>query len=242
MGGVKSLEKIKLSKEIWDYLLLCGITITTEYLPSKLNIIANRESREKVDSSERKLDPRVFQGLVQLMGNPVVDFFASRLNYQLPQYISWKPDPFSQGTDAMHQDWSQDYLYAFTRFCLISRILQKVRQERTPSMLITPTWHTQPWNPSLLQMSIETSAILPRKNSLLKDSLGKEHPLIINKTLRLAAWKISGRDYLCQGFWEQLPDLLLTQGEVHLQEIMNQLGESGLAGVLGDKLIQFRVI
>ena len=64
MGGVKSLEMIKLSKEIWDYLLSRGITITTEYLPSKLNIIADRESREKVDSSEWKLNPRVFQGLV----------------------------------------------------------------------------------------------------------------------------------------------------------------------------------
>ena len=142
----------------------------------------------------------------------------------------------------MHHDWSQDYLYAFPPFCLISRILQKVGQERTPSMLlITPTWHTQPWYPSLLQMSIETPVILPRINILLKDPLGK-HPLITNKTLRLAAWKSSGKDYLCQGFWEQLPVLLLTQGEVHLQEIMNRPGETGLAGVVGDKLIQFRVI
>ena len=91
-------------------------------------------------------------------------------------------------------------------------------------------------------MSIEALVILPRINSLLKDPLGKEHPLITNKTLRLAAWKISGRDYLWQGFWEQLPDLLLTEGEVHLQGIMNRPRESDLAGVVGDKLIQFRVI
>ena len=175
------------------------------------------------------------------MGNPVVDLFASRLNHQLPQYIAWRLDPFSQGTDVMHHDWSQDYLYAFPLFCLISRILQKVRQERTPSMsLTTPTSHTQPWCPSLLQMSVETPVILLRINSFLKDLLGKDHPLITNKTLRLVAWKMSGRDYLCQGFWEQLP--LLTQGKVHLQEIMNRSRESGLAGVVGDKLIEFCVI
>ena len=75
MGDVKSLEMIKLIKEIWDYVLSRGIPITTEYLPSKLNIIADRDSREKVDFSEWKLDPKVFQGLVQLMGNPVVDLF-----------------------------------------------------------------------------------------------------------------------------------------------------------------------
>ena len=119
------------------------------------------------------------------MGNPVVDLFASGLNHQLPQYIAWRPDPFGQGTDAMYRDWSQDYLYVFTLFCLISRILHKVGQERTPSMLlITPTWHTQPWYPSLLQMSIETPVILPRIKSLLKDRLRKEHPLSSMENLR----------------------------------------------------------
>ena len=55
-------------------------------------------------------------------------------------------------------------------------------------------------------------------NSLFKDPIGKRLPLITNKTLKLAAWKISGRDYLCQSFQEQLPVLLLTQGQFHLQE------------------------
>ena len=68
MGGATPLEMIKLSKEIRDYLLSHGITINTDHLPSKLNIIADRESREKVDSSEKKLYPKVFQRLVQLMG------------------------------------------------------------------------------------------------------------------------------------------------------------------------------
>ena len=77
MGGVKSLKMIKLSKEIWDYLLSRRITITTEYLPSKLNVIADREFREKVDFLEWKLDPKVFRELVQLMKNPVVALFAS---------------------------------------------------------------------------------------------------------------------------------------------------------------------
>ena len=201
MGGVKSLEMIKLIKEIWDFLSR-GIPITTEYLPSKLNIIADWESREKVDFSEWKLDPKVFQGLVQLMGNPVVDLLASRLNHQLPQYITWRPDPFSQGTNAMHQDWSQDYLCA-SPFLPYEQNFT-VGQERTPSMLlITPTWPTQPWYSSLLQMSLETPVIHPRISSLLKDPLWKEHPLITNKTtLRLVVWKISGRDYLCQGLRE----------------------------------------
>ena len=88
MGGPKSLKMIKLNKEISDYLLSRRITITTEYLSSKLNIIADMESREKIDSSEWKLDPKMFERLVQLIGNPVVELFVSRLNHQLPQYIA----------------------------------------------------------------------------------------------------------------------------------------------------------
>ena len=148
----------------------------------------------------------------------------------------------------MHQDCYQITCMPVPSFCLIRRILQKVEQERMPTMLsITPTWHTGPWFRSLPQISVETPVILPRINSLLKDPFGKEHPLITNKTQRwhgksLAAWKISGRDYLCKGFWDHLPDLLLTQEEAYLQDIMNRPGESGLAGVVGDKLIQICVI
>ena len=124
-------------------------------------------------------------------GEPSSRFACISTKPSITPVHRWRPDPFSQGTDAVNQDWSQDYLYAFPPFCLISRILQKARQERKPNMLlITPTWNTQPWYPSLLQVSIETPVILSRKNSLLKDPLGKEHPLITNKTLRLTAWKI----------------------------------------------------
>ena len=34
---------------------------------------------------------------------PKIDLFASRLSHQLPQYFAWRPDPFSQRTDALQQ-------------------------------------------------------------------------------------------------------------------------------------------
>jgi len=55
-GGVtKNQQLTAISQEIWDYVLLQGITITKEYLPGKLNIEADRESRQVKDSSEWKL-------------------------------------------------------------------------------------------------------------------------------------------------------------------------------------------
>jgi len=243
MGGTHNSVLLKLSKEIWKFLLERGITITTEYLPSKLNVIADRESRARIDSSEWKMCPKVFSQVCQKLGTPQIDLFASRLTHQLPRYMAWRPDPYSQGTDAMQQIWPQGFLYAFPPFCLINRVLQKVCREKISEIIIvTPTWHTQPWYPQLLEMSIERPLLLPKQNNLLKDPLGRVHPLIANRTLRLAAWKVSGKDYLCQEFQEQLPNLSLVLEDIHHQTIMNRPGESGLAGVVKNKLIQFIVM
>ena len=42
IGGTKNLKLIELSKEIWEYLLLKGITITAEYLPNAMNTEAGK--------------------------------------------------------------------------------------------------------------------------------------------------------------------------------------------------------
>ena len=48
--------------------------------------------------------------------------FASRLSAKVPQYTAWKPDPYSEGTDAMQQIWSSQYLY--TVRCLINGVVK----------------------------------------------------------------------------------------------------------------------
>ena len=43
MGGTQNLKMVELAKEIWEYFLKWGITITAEYLPSELNVAADWE-------------------------------------------------------------------------------------------------------------------------------------------------------------------------------------------------------
>ena len=103
MGETKNKYLIELAKEIWKYLLHHGITITAEYLPSSMNVEADWQSRNAKDNSELKILIQVFQRICQIKGKPEMDLFASRLSAQVPQYLAWKPDPYSQGTDAMQQ-------------------------------------------------------------------------------------------------------------------------------------------
>ena len=104
---------LKLSKDIWLYLLKHQITITAKYLSRSLNVETDWQSRNSRDLSEWKLCPKVFQQVCQRRGMPKVGLFASKLSHQLTQYFAWKPDPFSQVTDALQQIWGNQFFYAF---------------------------------------------------------------------------------------------------------------------------------
>ena len=49
MGGTKNPELMQISKEIWEFLLGQGITITAEYLPGNINYKADWESQHQKD-------------------------------------------------------------------------------------------------------------------------------------------------------------------------------------------------
>ena len=87
LEGTKNEHMIKLSKEIWYYLLNHNMPIAAEYLHSVLNTVADRKSRKKTDSSEWLLYPKFFQVVSRLLGSLKIDLFASRLYHRLPQYM-----------------------------------------------------------------------------------------------------------------------------------------------------------
>ena len=169
MGGTHNMQMLKLSKEIWEYLFHKQITITAEYLPSKLNVEADWESRNINNSSEWHLLKSVFNKITVCLGMPDIDLFASRLCHQLPKYMAWKPDPNSLATDAMQHLWRNLLGFAFPPFSLISRVARKVRIEKVPELiLVTPAWQIQ-----LMQMSCQSPLLLPQKKNLLKNPKGE---------------------------------------------------------------------
>ena len=85
-------------------------------------------------------------------------------------------------------------------------------------ILVTPTWHTQPWYPELLRMSMGNPILLPKTPLLLKNPVGETHPLVKNDTLQLAAWIISGKNCVTQAYQKQLPNLSQNVADPHLQK------------------------
>ena len=174
------------------------------------------------------------------MGMPVIDLFASRLSNQITKYFAWKPDPQCLDTDVMQQEWNQEILYPFSLFSLIQRVLCKIAKEKVSTgLLITPAWKTQPWYPNLLAMSFSQPFLLPMSPGVLKNPKGEDYTLVINKSLALVAWKVTGKPCLIQTFQNELPILSLTQRDKVHQLITTRPGKNRAAGVKGYKLIHF---
>ena len=51
-GGTRNPQLLKIRKSIWNHLLSHQITISIEYLPSRLNVRTDWESRNATDSSD----------------------------------------------------------------------------------------------------------------------------------------------------------------------------------------------
>eukprot|EP00117_Sycon_ciliatum_P040888 scpid18223/ scgid2716/ len=239
MGGTRSQRLNSLAADLWPWCLARQITIRAEYIPGALNVIADFWSRNH-SSSEWHLLPQAFALLKTRYGGCHVDLFATRINTQLPDFVSWYPDPQAVATDAFSQPWQEMDGYAFPPFCLIGKVLRQVQTQAVPRLLlVTPLWRGASWFPMLLLMVSEAPTLLPHDRSLLSDPLGNPHPLMANARLRLVAWPISGIPTLCQGFLQQCPTSSLPPGGPTPPVTMTALGHCGVAGVRSGRSIRF---
>ena len=241
-GGTQNKMMFELAKEIWSYLLTYNIMITVEYLPSKLNVVADWESRNCRDSSEWKLSPRVFTLIWQKWGTPDVDLFASRLSHQVPGYMAWKPDPGSRATDALKQNWKNLFPYAFPSIHSHRPGFNKSEKGKSTVNSGYSTLASSAWYATLLQMSIKDPLFLPQYKDLLKNPSGQIHPLVTNKSLQLGAWMVSGNIWQQKEYQSRLQTLYKTVGEQEKRLLTNRPGISCLAGVINKKLIHFNVL
>ena len=168
-----------------------------------------------------------------------VDLFASRLNHQLPRFISWRPNPYAIGTDALQVPWTRWRGYVFPPFALICKVLRKVQEEGSTFLLITLVWELQPWYPALLSMLVDLPTLLLIHNDLLTDTFGQHHPLMLVGQLQLAAWTLSSKDTQQKAFLQKLHSCCFQDGVRALTQPTRVPGRSGSAGVSHGRWIPF---
>ena len=103
-GATRSPALTAQALELWAVVLTTGVSLTALHIPGVQNVLADTASRQIETRTEWALDRKIFQSICKRFYTPEVDLFASRLNHQLPQYVSRYPDPEALAVDVFLQD------------------------------------------------------------------------------------------------------------------------------------------
>lgn len=191
MGGIQYPHLNKVSRNIWEWCEARQNFVFASYVPSAENSVADFESRQRNEDTEWQLNNLAYRTVVQNLGEPDIDLFASRLNHKCPKYVSWHGDPNSIAIDAFTINWKGFRFYAFPPFCLILKVLSKIISESARGIVVVPNWPNQPWFPLFHRLLDSELIILNADPDLLSSPSRVQHPL--HKSLSLMAGILCGK-------------------------------------------------
>jgi hypothetical protein len=140
MGGrVDRLDRV--AKQIWSELESRELFMIPSYVNTCENpadaLTRGITSKKHLLDCEVQWNPSVFKWLIQRGPFcPEVDWFATRVNAQLPRFYAWKSDQSAEGIDAFDFSWEDLLGYIFPPFVLIPRIVRKVIEDKAWVLLI----------------------------------------------------------------------------------------------------------
>lgn len=230
MGGMVSKDMDCLAKDIWKWCCTRNIWMTCQYLPGKLNEVADYYSRETSTSCEWSLKSEIFHRITKQFFCPDVDLFASDENYKIQKYVSWCFSPNAWKIDAFTFHWTGLMPYIFPPFHLLGRIFNKIREDRVEKAIVVfPVWRSQTWFPLLLSMIVSIPVRLPRHADLMTEGK-RNHPL--NKKITLAAAVFSGKPCRIKDFQKTLSLSYCLHGEDQHKNNMTLHGGNLFFGVI----------
>lgn len=202
MGGSRSDLCNEVANKLWIWCKNHNIWVSAAHIPGKKNVTADAESRKANIDTEWQLNTNVFTKLTETWGPFEIDLFASRLNYQVKPFVSWKPDPESDFIDAFLLSWNTWFIYVFPPFSIIQRVLLKWKEDQAEGVMVVPLWRTAFWFPQLLRLLIDYPILLPKGRRLLQLHDNRVHPLC--EKLELLACRLSGNPSKHRTFMEKL--------------------------------------
>lgn len=238
MGGTKSNLCDEVAKKIWQWCQARNIWVSACHIPGKLNVEADKASRQFNDRTEWMLDKAVFSKITTVFFLPDIDLFASRINRQLPRYGAWHADPEAELVDAFMSNWGDKLIYLFPPFSLIGNCLQKMSLEKVDdALLVAPLWPTQPWFTQLAEMLVDHPRLLP-SNILTLPGVRKEttKPLKV----QLVVCHCSGSPSRSKTFREMLPPSSWDLGHQAQGNSTTECFKNGKYFVVKKKLMCFK--
>ena len=190
-GGTRCRQLNQLARKI---LLKChrdGVTLIPAYLRGIANLRADALSRNQ-KAQEWSLSVSACRRLCKMMGQPVVDLFASSRIFKVDKYYSTDlTDRRAIGSDGAREKWLPGLRYAFLPPPMIQLMLGQLKLMGRELILITPYWPDQCWFPEVMWMAvIPPRQFKPHKWLLTNAITGKAIPKVM-ELIKLTAWKLS---------------------------------------------------
>ena len=127
-----------------------NLFLEPNHIAGRLNSIADALSRPNPIPTEWTLDKSSFQHILLHFPHLQVDLFATRLNHQLPMFVSPLPDHLAIAQDAMVVDWNKwQSIYLFPPVNLLRQVLVKLKSFKGLAVVVAPEWRKSPWFPLL---------------------------------------------------------------------------------------------
>ena len=165
--------------DLWALTVTHNMWFSVAHVRGVSNQAADSQSRLFNDRTEWALPLSVFQKLQKNYPQMDVDLFASYANHKLEKFVAWRHDPQAWAVDAFTLCWKQFVLpYIYAPFSLLMRVFQHIIRDQVQTVLLLPTWPSQPWWPLLLNHLVDFPIILPAEvNVFLPWAPERRHPL-----------------------------------------------------------------
>ncbi|XP_067683784.1 uncharacterized protein [Haliotis asinina] len=146
-GSTRATPLLDLTLRLFELVDRLCLSIRAVHIPGAKNVLADVLSRpDAPPSTEWQLNPRTFQSLCLQFGRPMLDLFATRLNCQLPIYVSPVPDPAAWAVDALSLEWEGMDAYAFPPPAVLAQVVAKLQTTKSIRLLlVAPMWPARPW-------------------------------------------------------------------------------------------------
>ena len=128
-GGMRSGPLCALPWRILTWYTRKQVTLKARHIPGRLKVVADKLSRlGQTIQTEWSLFPEGFQTICSRWHRPKINLFATRLNNQLPLFMSSVPDLLALAVDALTLSWEDLDAYAFPPAAILGKVMEKLQE------------------------------------------------------------------------------------------------------------------
>ena len=235
-GGTKCKILCNLALSLWEFCVKRNISLSAMYIEGTQNTRADKLSRLKIVDHDYSLSHKTFSSISDSLPFPLVnDLFASRLNFKIENYVSWKNDPHSSLVNAFSFKWIKN-VYLFPPLPLIDRVLDKFNTDNVINgLIICPYWPSQPWYSRLLELLIDFPILFSEENI-------RDPSQMLPKSCRFLAWPIGCNHARKLDFQKKLQNAPLEVSPKIPWLLTKNAGENSVVGVVRGKLVTIRLV